>query len=227
VTAPPRPPGARLLRLYPRSWRARYEDEVLALLEQAHLGRRARVDLARGALDARVHAESRWPIAAALLSGGLWTVGGVMVLAQPAPPDWPGYLVEVLPLAFVAVLAGFVAIVGCWARQSDLVGRLGAVGVVLAIVGDLVWATSLAAAATGLGYGAVTMAGQATSLAGSLAVGLTLTRTDDLPIGAAIALSSALMLLGWPAAWLAFGLAWTFVGVALLARPGASPARFA
>jgi hypothetical protein len=206
VTAPPRPPGARLLRLYPRSWRARYEDEVLALLEQAHLGRRARVDLARGALDARVHAESRWPIAAALLSGGLWTVGGVMVLAQPAPPDWPGYLVEVLPLAFVAILAGFVAIVGCWARQSDLVGRLGAVGVVLAIVGDLVWATSLA---------------------GSLAVGLTLTRTDDLPIGAAIALSSALMLLGWPAAWLAFGLAWTFVGVALLARPGASPARFA
>jgi hypothetical protein len=200
---------------------------VLALLEEAHLGRRARLDLARGALDARIHAESRSTVAAALLCGGLWTVAGVTVVAQPVPPDWPGYLVEVLPLALVAVLAGLVATVGCWARQSDRLGRLGAAGVVLAVIGALVWAAALAAAALELGYGAVTMAGQAMALAGTLVVGLALTRTHDLPIGAAIGLSSALMLLGWPAAWLAFGLAWTFVGVTLLARAGPSSARFA
>jgi hypothetical protein len=227
VTARPRPRGAGILRLYPRAWRARYEDEVLALLEQAHLGRRARFDLARGALDARIHAESRWTVVAALLCGGLWTVAGATVVAQPVPPEWPGYLVEVLPLALVAVLAGLVATVGCWARQSDRLGRIGAAGVVLAVIGALVWAAALAAAALELGYGAVTMAGQAMALAGMLVVGLALTRTRDLPIGAAIGLSSALMLLGWPAAWLAFGLAWTFVGVTLLARPGPSPARFA
>jgi hypothetical protein len=227
VTERRRPRGAGILRLYPGSWRARYEDEMLAVLEQADPGRRARIDLARGAVDARLHADSRLPIVAALLTGGLWTVAGVIVVGQPAPPDWPGYLIEVLPLAIVAVLAGIVAIVGCWARQSDRVGRLGAVAVALAVAGDLAWAASLVAAAAQLGYGAVTMAAQAVALAGSLLVGIALTRTDDLPIGAAIALSSALMLLGWPMAWLAFGLAWTFVGVTLLARPGPTSARFA
>ena len=70
-----------------------------------------------------------------------------------------------------------------------------------------------------LGYGAITMAGQAVALVGCLLVGLVMVRTPDLSIGAAILLASALMLFGWPMAWLAFGLAWTVVGVLLLARP--------
>ena len=36
------PPGGRLLRLYPRSWRERYEDEMLALLDAASIGWRGR-----------------------------------------------------------------------------------------------------------------------------------------------------------------------------------------
>jgi hypothetical protein len=39
-------------------------------------------------------------------------------------------------------------------------------------------------------------------------------------IGAAIVLASAIMLFGWPMAWLVDGLAWTTIGVLLLARPG-------
>ena len=214
-----RPAGAGVLRLYPRAWRERYEAEVLAVLEQAHLGRRAQLDLVRGALDARLHAGSHLPAAAALLSGGLWTIAGVAVVGQPVPPDWPGYLVDVLPLTMAAVLAGLVAIVGCWARASDAGGRLGTAGVLLALGGHVAWAASLVAAMARLGYGAITMASQAAALVGCLLVGLVMVRTRDLPIGAAILLSSALMLFGWPMAWLAFGLAWTVVGMLLLARP--------
>jgi len=43
-----------LLRLYPRSWRARYEAEVVAVLHQHGCTMRTLVDLAVGALDARL-----------------------------------------------------------------------------------------------------------------------------------------------------------------------------
>ena len=214
-----RPPGARLLRLYPRDWRARYEAELLAVLEQAHLGRRAELDLIRGALDARLHSSSRLPAAAALLSGAMWTIAGVAVVGQPAPPDWPGYFVDVLPLTVVAAVAGLIAVIGCWARRSDVGGRLGAAGALLAATGHIGWALSLAALIAGTGSGHLVVVGQAIALAGCVLVGLVLVRTEEVPIGAAILLASAFMFYGWPAAWLGFGLAWTVVGVLLLARP--------
>ena len=214
-----RSPGAGLLRLYPGAWRDRYEAEVLAVLDQLELGPRARLDLLRGALDARLHTGSRLPAVAALVSGAMWTVAGVTVVGQPVPPDWPGYLVDILPLTVVAVGAGLVGIVGCWARRSDGSGRLGALGALVAIAGHLGWALALAAAAAHAAEGPATVAFQAVALAGCLLVGLVLIRTDDLAIGAAIVLASAVMLFGWPIAWLVFGLAWTFVGVVLLVRP--------
>ncbi len=44
-----------LLRLYPRAWRERYGDELLALLEDRPASPLDLVDLARGAFDARLH----------------------------------------------------------------------------------------------------------------------------------------------------------------------------
>ena len=214
-----RPAGARLLQLYQKAWRARYEAEVLAVLEQAQIDRRAWLDLARGALDARLHSSSLWPAAAALLSGAMWTVAGVAVVGQPVPPDWPGYLVDILPLTLVAVVAGLIAVIGCWARQSDVGGRLGAVGALLALTGHVGWAVALAAVMAGTGSGLLVVACQAIALSGCVLIGLVLVRTEDLPIGAAILLASAIMFFGWPAAWLGFGLAWTIVGVLLVARP--------
>lgn len=70
-----------------------------------------------------------------------------------------------------------------------------------------------------LGYGPITIATQAIALAGCLLVGLVLIRTEDVSIGAAIVVASAIMLFGWPMAWLVYGLAWTTIGVLLLARP--------
>lgn len=213
------PAGAALLRLYPRAWRARYESEVLAVLADMKIDRHARVDLVRGAVDARLHAGSRLPAAAALLSGGTWTIAGVAVVGQPVPPDWPGYLIDILPLTIVAVAAGLVGIVGCWARRSDSAGRLGTLGALVALAGHVGWAFLLVATLVQAGSPQATLVCQAIALAGCLLIGLVLVRTDDVPIGAVILLATATMLFGWPGAWLAFGLAWTVVGVLLFARP--------
>jgi hypothetical protein len=44
-----------LVRLYPKEWRARYEEEFLALLEARPPTVGDRIDIARGAVDARLH----------------------------------------------------------------------------------------------------------------------------------------------------------------------------
>jgi hypothetical protein len=44
-----------LLRLYPRAWRKRYEEEVLAMLEQRPLSFADTLDLLTGACDAHLH----------------------------------------------------------------------------------------------------------------------------------------------------------------------------
>jgi hypothetical protein len=213
-----RPRGAGLLRLYPGIWRRRYEAEVLATLEQLDLGSRGWLDLIRGAFDARLHTPSRAPAAAALVAGGLWAFAGAGVLAQPAPPDWPGYLLESLPIAIVAIAAGGLATIGCWARRSDSAGRAGTLAITLAIVGDAAWIAALAAAWFGLGYGSAIAVAQGLGAVGALLVGLLLLRSNDAGLGAILVLASALMMFAWPAAWLGFGLAWTLVGALLFAR---------
>jgi hypothetical protein len=44
-----------ILRLYPRAWRERYEDELLVMLEEQPASLSDAVDLVRGAVDARLH----------------------------------------------------------------------------------------------------------------------------------------------------------------------------
>jgi hypothetical protein len=177
------------------------------------------MDLARGAIDARLHDPTRLPAVAALGSGGLWTVAGVGVVGQPVPPDWPGYLLESLPIAILATVLGGLATIGCWARRSDSAGRAGGVAIALAIVGHVAWAIALIAAMLGAGYGAPTMAAQVLGVLGACLVGVVLVRTGDELIGAVLVVGPAVMLFGWPVGWLVFGLGWTLVGVALLTQP--------
>jgi len=87
-----------LVRLYPRSWRARYEPEFLDLLETRPPSVRDRIDIVRGAIDARLDAgspcernrETRLAAAAAIAAGVLWvawltiSIRAVDVL-DPAP----------------------------------------------------------------------------------------------------------------------------------------------
>ncbi|HET9344457.1 MAG TPA: hypothetical protein VFO05_02045 [Candidatus Limnocylindrales bacterium] len=220
-----RPPGAGLLRLYPRSWRDRYEAEVVAVLELAHVGRRERVDLVRGALDARLHAPSRIPGVAALICGGLWTFIGAGVIAQPVPPDWPGYLAETLPLAFVAVVAGAAAAVGFWGRRSDAAGRRGTIAMVVGLVAQAVWAVTLLVSVAGtVGLPELGVA-QAVGALGVLLVGLVILAAGDLPVGGLLVLAPTWMLFGWPIAWLGYGLAWTMAGAIVLMRPAGDEPR--
>lgn len=225
-----RPTAAGLLRLYPGWWRQRYGAEMEAMLEDLRPGRRARFDLVRGALDARLHGPTRVPGVAAILAGGLWTVAGAGIVAQAAPPDWPGYQLDALPLAMGAVVAGAVATVGCWALGSDAAGRPGTAAVLLSLVGHVAWFAALIVAATGGPYGAETAVTQALGVLGTILVGLILLRGPAVPIGALLVLGATPMLFGAAVAWLILGLAWTLVGTLLLARvdrDGSFPARLA
>jgi len=215
-----RPPaGARLLRLYPRAWRDRYESEVVAVLELANVGWRGRSDLVRGALDARLHAGSRVPGVAAIVCGGLWTFIGAGVLTQPVPPDWPGYLLETLPVACVAVAAGAVATIGLWGRRSDEAGRRGAFAALAGLALQVAWAIGLVAAFLGFVGPAELGVAQALGAVGVLVVGLVLLRAGDLPIGALLVFAPTWMLFGFAIAWLGYGFAWTLVGVIVLVGP--------
>jgi hypothetical protein len=206
-----------LVGLYPRAWRDRYGDEMRALIEIAPLRRRDRADLMRGALDAWLHPPmpSRIPAVAALLGGGLWTVAAAGVVFQPAPPDWPGYLAEVVMLALVAAGILFMATLGCALRVGDLGGRAMAFAVALTVVGYFAWIAVLAATAGGLTGGATLAAAQTLAMIGTAVVGVVLVRAGDATIGLLIVTGAVAMLIPWPVTWLVFGAAWTAVGVVL------------
>jgi hypothetical protein len=189
------------------------------MLELMDLGWRERLDLVRGAIDAQLHA-SRIPAAAAFLAGGLWTAIGAAVVGQPAPPDWPGHLIETLPLAIAAVASGALAAIGCWAHGSDRAGRRGTVAVTVAVVCHVVWAAGLAAALLGIEYGAPTAVAQDIGALGVLLLGLVLLRSGDEWIGGLLVVAPTILFFGWPAAWLAYGLAWTIAGALLLTGVG-------
>ena len=193
---------------------------MLALLDAASIGWRGRIDLVRGALDARVHAASRLAGVAALVAGALWTVVGAGVLAQPVPPDWPGHLLETLALGIAAVLAGALALIGCWARRSDQAGRRGTMIAAAAIGAQLVWAVTLSAGLAGAADLVTLALGQAIGAAGCLAMGLLLLGSDDEPLGLILVAAPPVLLFGWPVAWLVFGLAWTAIGFILLLGVG-------
>lgn len=79
---------SRLVGLYPQLWRDRYEDEFLALMSDRPSTARDRLDVVRGAIDARLHPQrgparpgesvSQRP---ARLAAGLAMLGGVLWVA--------------------------------------------------------------------------------------------------------------------------------------------------
>jgi hypothetical protein len=223
--------GGSLVRLYPRPWRARYEAEFRAVLEAAPPSRRDLVDIARGALDAHLHpAEpSLLPGVAAVIGGGMWILATVPIAALPAPPDWPGYLLESLPAALVGVMCLTVAVAGAWLREDgaggDVGRRLGRIGVLLAVLGHLAWAVSLAGTFAGLGYGAPIAIASTVAGLGTVLVGLALARAGDWPIAGLLVLAPVLLVIpAWlvpqGVTWIGFGISWVGVGlVELFGQP--------
>ena len=103
----------RLLRLYPRRWRERYEEEFAALLAERPPGIADVVDIVRGALDARLHPmlgddtpptpwPHRLPGLLAASAGLTLTVAGTAIAARPEP-GW-GPPADLLGISFVLML---------------------------------------------------------------------------------------------------------------------------
>lgn len=73
-----------LLRLYPRAWRERYEDEMLAVLEEHDVTLATHVDLLRGAVDAwrQLRRPAMAPVPPVVgRTAGLGAIPGVLVAA--------------------------------------------------------------------------------------------------------------------------------------------------
>ena len=206
-----------VLRLYPRWWRRRYGDEMRALLEAAQPRRGHRRDLMRGALDAWLHPPepSHVPAFAALLGGGLWTMIAARVVSQPVPPDWPGYLIEVVPVALVAAVFLLVAVVGIALRAADAHGRWTALAIVAALAGYGAWIVAMAGTLDGTADPGVLWATHMTAMIATVGIGL-LVRTTDERLGSLVILAAGAMLLPWAGAWLVFGTCWTAIGLVIL-----------
>ena len=141
-----------MLRLYPSHWRERYEDELRTLIEDRPTRRRDVLDLARGALDARLHppVPSRVPAVAAIVAGGIWTVWSLLILSAPAPPDWPGYVQEMLLSALAVVAVLVLAVCGAWLRLGDDATRFERLSISVALAGYAAWFVMLVAATVGI-----------------------------------------------------------------------------
>ena len=172
----------------------------------------------RGALDAWLHppVPSRIPALGALVGGGLWTAVAAAVIAQPVPPDWPGYLVEVLGVALVS--AGFllVAVVGIAIRGFDRAGRTMCLLAWLAIAAFVTWMLALVGSMTAAVDGPTLAVAQTLAMIATAAVAVALIRFGDEWIGSLVLLAAVTMLVPWTGMWLAFGAMWTIIGLALL-----------
>ena len=115
---------SRLVSLYPASWRARYEDEFLAVLESRPPTVADRLDILRGVLDARFHPQVPGRHRARDWSGiaplaGLVSFWVALWLVANGPIQYDGYgsyrdgaaALPFLILAFVLLSVGLYRIV--------------------------------------------------------------------------------------------------------------------
>lgn len=191
-----------------------------AVLEARPLDWRRRLDLLRGALDAHVHpaAPPHLPILAAIVAGVAWIVAGLAAVTQPLPPDWPGYLIETLPLGLIGTAAGLVVVMAVARRSGFAAPRGTSVAVVVTFVGHVAWILALLVALAGGPYGAITGAAQSIAAIGMVLVGVVRARAVDHPVAEAVLIAGAAMLIPSPAAWPLAGAAWIALAINAL-RP--------
>ena len=217
-----------ILRLYPTPWRRRYGDEVAGLLVERPPGIRDRLDLLGGALDAHLHPwwVPAWPVVAAGIGGIAWTFAGAVALGQPAPPDWPGYLAETLPVFLAAVPLLMLAALGVSTRLGDRDPRAVRLGRPIVVVASIAWTVLLAIATANLGGGAPLALAATGVAAGTFLLAIGLLGAGDWRPASALLVATLVLLV--PATWapVAYGAAWTAVAVVQLLdpRPTGGPA---
>jgi hypothetical protein len=137
------------------------------------------------------------------------------VASQPVQPDWPGYHIDVVPLAAVAAVFLLVAVVGIALRAADAHGRLTGLAITAAIVGYGAWIVAMAGTITGAGDPVALWATQTVAMVVTAGVGL-LVRSSDERLGSLVVVAAGSMLLPWSGAWLVFGTCWTAIGLVIL-----------
>lgn len=144
-----------LLRLYPAAWRARYEDEFLAVLEERPLSPFDALDIMLGALDARLRPRSlaielaprRNPSMSPRISGYAAIAGGAVALLmvaigllvpEPANGSLAVFLYPVVAIALLVALLGLSAAQG---RRLPVLTWTAvivpAAGLVISLLGEL------------------------------------------------------------------------------------------
>lgn len=193
---------------------------MLAVLEDRALDLRTRLDLLRGAVDAHVHpmAAPATPVFASVITGVAWIAAGLAAATQPLLPDWPGFLVETLPIGLIGAVAG-VRVVLAVGRRAGLGGPRGTgPALVIAVVGHVVLIVTLVVALLGGPYGAITGAALSIAGVGTVLVGLIRVRAADHPVAEAVLIAGAAMLIPSPIAWPLAGAAWIALAISAV-RP--------
>ena len=193
---------------------------MLVVLEDRALGMRTRLDLLRGAEDAHVHPIDApgTPVVASVIAGVAWIVAGLAAATQPLLPDWPGFLVETLPVGLVAAVAG-VRVVSAVGRRSGLGGPRGTgLALSIAIIGYVALTVTLVVALLGGTYGAITGAALSIAGIGTVLVGLIRARAGDHPVAEAVLIAGAALLIPSPVAWPLAGAAWIALAISAV-RP--------
>jgi hypothetical protein len=217
----------RVIRLYPRAWRDRYEAELVDLLASRGPSVSDRLDLIRGALDAwrnphlvalrEAPPETNRPwgpgaILAALGGGLLAIAGGIGMQASPVIP-WLGYKDSGTAVAILVVglvLTAVAAVRVAWSPGSRRAGRLAALSMLIAALTMIApWPILIvgffAYVAAAIAFALIRWLGDGEPLVGLVAPGtlaLLALNTED-----------ERALLAIP-----FGLAWIVVGASLARR---------
>jgi len=139
-----------LIRLYPADWRARYGDELIALLAERPPTVRDRIDIVRGAVDARVNPQlggdlepmpisHRVPGLLALVAGLAWSLAYLSALISS--PDawgqsaWSWSFPLALLLGAVALPSEYLAVRSTWVL-SWVLATIGLVPLSIALIGS-------------------------------------------------------------------------------------------
>jgi hypothetical protein len=233
-----------LVRLYPQAWRDRYEVEFQGLLEARPPTARDRLDILRGAIDARLHGEI--PGSAQLppriapierLAGGAALVVGLALTAWTALllRDFRGWDAGEPPTAFLIGILGAISLLGLAAAHALLglagLGRTRAFGPIAASIAVACFGLTAFGGGATLIYAVVASVVLAVAMAGrSIPVWLAIAW-----IGATVGMTGAFLGifssdgtdLGSLRLLVPYGLAWILIGVVVLVRglPARTPAR--
>lgn len=224
----------KLVRLYPRRWRDRYEEEFLALLSERPPTMGDRLDTVRGAIDAHLnpqgHSEpTQWthriPGLLALMAGAMWSVAFVAFVF------WGEKAWDLAALVPVSMLLMFLSLPGDYmaAHGRRIAIGLGLLGACI-VVANLPY--SLPTAVAGIGGYLIALGGMLALAAIRAEIGPTrrwtlLVLAVVLPAVIGFPVAVGLGNISEDEAWLLvallpFGIAWVFVGLRLAIRGSAT-----